>query len=168
MKIFKKIVDKIKTTANKASDVIPHSDISVKIDLPHMFSKTSKDISGTLTCKADQELIIKKIDYDIIEDVDPIIGKNKNEADVLSTQTSKKKINIAKDESYEIDFSLPIFFANEHKKEKIWWDMQLLNQMSERSKKTAVNYDLIIKFHYLVADSDKMETKTVKHGVNFE
>lgn len=168
MKFFKKIADKIKNTATKASDVIPHSDFSVDVKLPHIFSKTSKVIAWRLICKSEKDLTIKKIDYEIREDVDPIIGKNKNEADVLGNKTSKKKIELIKDETKEIEFSLPIFFANEHKKEKVWWDMELLNQMSERSKKTAINYDLIISIHYILADSDALEAKVIKHGVNFE
>lgn len=168
MKFFKNIVNNIKNTATKAGDIIPRSDFSVVVKLPHMFSKTSKDISGHLICKPEKDLTIKKIEYEIREDVDPIIGKNKNEADILSTKTSKKKIECLKDEKKEIEFSLSIFFANEHKKEKIWWDMELLNQMSERSKKTAINYDLIVTIHYILADSDALESKTIKHSVNFE
>jgi hypothetical protein len=54
--------------------------------------------------------------YNIIEDVDPIIGKSEAEADVLSTKIQKKKIKIKQHTTKEIPFSLPIYFENEHKK----------------------------------------------------
>gem|GEM_PF-4431377 len=46
--------------------------------------------------------------------------------------------------------------------------MQLLNHMSERSKKTAINYTLHTIIQYIPEGTKETKKKTLKHSVRFE
>lgn len=167
-KFLQDIKKRLKKTSTHARDLVPHSDLSAKLHMSKRFPKTSTDITGTLKLSADEALTITQIHYLIVEDIDPIIGKDKNEAEQLWEKTTKKKIPLDATTPQQLDFKIPILFANEHKEEKIGGDYQLLNHMSERSRKTAINYDLICEISYILDTSKEKNTHTVKHGVNFE
>lgn len=161
-----KLLDTIKEKTKKASLLFGDRSFSITVHSPHTFSKTTKKVSWTLVIDAHKKLTIQQIDYHIHELIDPIIGKNKAEAEELWTRTSKKKLTLDSDSQKEIAFSIPILFSNEHGRKKTWWDMALLNAMSERSKKTAVNYDLTVTIKYTLNWESK--TKQVNHSIWFE
>lgn len=167
MKIFDSLKENIKKGTKKAGDLVPHSDLSVSLDCKEKLEKTSKKLEWMLTLSSKETIKVKKISYEIREDVDPIIGKNKDEADMLWTKETKKWFTLNETDSKEISFEVPIIFANEQEK-KWWWDLRLLNQMSERSRKTAINYDLIITISYENPEDKSLLTKKIKHGINFE
>jgi len=168
MKIFEKIKNLVKDGTEKASSIVPHSELSTEILCNHVVPKTAKHLNWSLVITAHTQLKIKKISYEIVEIVDPIIWKDKNEAEALWTLEVKKWFALTEDERKELDFKIPIHFANEHRKESTWWDMKLLNQMSERSKKTAINYDLKILITYILPNQDDPETKKIKFDIGFE
>ena len=141
--------------------------IKIKIDCPHSFTKTIKKIHGIVLITASADLKIKKIHYQIIEIVDPIIWKNKEEAELLWSSDLKKGFSLSSWDEKELPFTITIQFENE-KKHHHGGDMSLLNHMSERSKKTAVNYTLHIKISYTSDESPDLQTKEIKHDVNFE
>ncbi len=141
--------------------------IKIKIDCPHSFTKTIKKIHGIVLITASADLKIKKIHYQIIEIVDPIIWKNKEEAELLWSSDLKKGFSLSSWDEKELPFTITIQFESE-KKHHHGGDMSLLNHMSERSKKTAVNYTLHIKISYTSDESSDLQTKEIKHDVNFE
>ena len=167
-------LDSIKEKASSVKTYLTSSStrfswpLKITVNAPHSFEKTIKQIDGSITLHAKQDIKIKKITYEIIEQVDPIIGKNKEEAETLWQTQSKRWFKLSADDDKELSFAITIKFANEHRKKRTWWDMTLLNQMSERSKKTAVNYTLHIKITYTTDDSPDLQTKEVKHEVGFE
>ncbi len=167
-KIFESIKKTFDKSTKKAGELIPHRDFAVDIICNHIAPKTAKHLEWSLQIQAHTELKIKKIAYEIIEIVDPIIGKNKNEAEILWTLEVKKTTSLSDNQKHEFDFKIPIHFANEHRKESTWWDMKLLNQMSERSKKTAINYDLKILITYILPDEVDPQTRKVKFDISFE
>lgn|GEM_PF-3802349 len=83
-----------------------------------VFAKTTKTIDGILELHSAQMLKIKNINYQVVEEVDPIIGKRKEEAESLAEKETKKGFTLKPETQKEIKFSLPIKFANEHNRSK--------------------------------------------------
>ena len=61
---------------------------------------------------AHRVLTITSLEYLIIEQKDPIIGKKKEELETLHSSTSKKKHKLKKDDSKVIPIKLPIKFKS--------------------------------------------------------
>ncbi len=170
-----KLWNQIKETFTKKTAGIswkikkPHfSKLWVDITADKIFAKTTKKISGLVTITSTEDTKIKSVHYEIIEDIDPIIWKRKEEAEILGSSKVAKWFSLKEGEEKELKFSIPIAFANETKRERIWGDMELLNHMSERSKKTAINYSLNISIVYILSKNPDKKTKVVKHDVRFE
>lgn len=159
--------DTLKEKTKNIGTIFWSKELKASIDCPHSFSKTIKKIPGTLHLKSSSDVKVKKITYQIIELIDPIIWKNKEEAEVLWTSGTKRWFSLSSSDEKELAFSIPIIFESE-KKHHHGGDMSLLNHMSERSKKTAVNYTLHIKISYTSDLSQDLQTKELKHDVNFE
>ncbi len=163
------ILEKLKSKAKKIKDWIKTPSIGwlkAKIEAEHTFSKTLKSLKGSLHLTAKEKTKVKKIQYTLIEEVDPIIWKRNEDRERIWTLASKKWFTLKEDEEKEINFSLPIKFSK-----KKWGNhggMDLLNEMSEKSKKTAVNYHLIVDITYLPESDEESKTKTLKHKVHFD
>ncbi len=165
MKRFEKIKEKtmkIKNNVKKPSFWA----LSTKLIVDKVFAKTVKNINGIVELSSSEILKIKKITYQITEEVDPIIGKRKEEAESIAHQETKKWFTLKPETEKEISFSLPVKFAN-HGSSKSWWDLHLLNHMSERSRKTSINYQLIIDIAYL-NEKKELKNKVLKHSIHFD
>ncbi len=164
MWFFDDIIDSTK----KATNFIWGSHVKHTLNCPSVLEKTAKWLSWELVLTSAEKCKITDIDWTLIEAVDPVIWKSQEEADILWKLKALKWFTLQAEKEKKLSLSLPIRFANEHKKTKIWWDMKLLNQMSERSKKTAVNYNLIITFSYQFDGEEKVRKKKIKHSIRFE
>ena len=167
MKLFERIKEKAMKLKNgvKAPSLWK---LKVNIVAEHIFQKTIKKIEWVLELHAKDKMKIKHIQYEIIEDVDPLVGKRKEEAESIGRKEIKKWFSLAEDGEKEVKFSLPIAFENEKKRNKSGGDMHLLNHMSEISKKTAINYILHVDIRYLLDGEKESRIKTIKHTIRFE
>ncbi len=166
-----KRLDSLKQKTKKIKEIKTPTILSalkVTIIAEHIFSKTSKKISGILAIHSKEKIKIKSIQYTIAEDIDPIVWKRKEDAEILASHQTKKWFTLAPDIEKEVSFSLPILFENIHKKNKTWWDMYLLNHMSEKSKKTAINYVLTTEVRYILDWEKESKIKKSKHEIRFE
>ena len=166
-----KILDQIKEKAMKIKKKMKTPGfwaIKVTLVAEHLFQKSVKKIPGLLKIHASKHVKIKWISYKIQEDLDPFIAKRREDAESISDKKSKTSYTLKEDEEKEVNFTLPIKFENHSGKKKGEGDMHLLNSMSERSKKTAINYILTIEIRYLLEKEKESRTKRLKHTIRFE
>gem|GEM_PF-4799452 len=90
---LKEIKEKAKKLTTKKSVKAPvFSHFKIELTAEKTFPKTSKKIDAllTFTGKGKEKIKIKHISCEILEDVDPLIGKAKKDAESIGKKETKK------------------------------------------------------------------------------